>query len=87
MGMVTCLMPYTIIGKWVGVVLLGLGLAWSIYAGIIRPTTKPNPTTTQKADNITNYTYNVTPRSTFGCASIKVYEYDQLKKGVIVNGL
>lgn len=80
-------MPYGTIAKYLGGVLLGLGLAWSIYAGIIRPTTKPNPSTAQAADNISNYVYNVTPKSTFGCASIRVYEYDKLRKGVIVNGL
>jgi len=67
-------MPYLTIGKWVGGVLGGLALAWIFYAGLIRPTTKPNPSTSQKADNITNYVYNTTPKSTFGCATVKVYE-------------
>lgn len=67
-------MIYQTIIKYVGGTLLGLGLAWSIYAGIIRPTTKPNPTTTQRAENITNFTYNNTPRSSFGCATVKIYE-------------
>ena len=34
------------------------GIGWAIYAGIIRPTTKPNPTTTQNAQQIENYQYN-----------------------------
>ena len=35
-------------------VLVFAGLGWAIYAGIIRPTTKPTPTTTQNAREITN---------------------------------
>ena len=30
------------------------GVGWAIYAGIIRPVTKPNASTSQKADAITN---------------------------------
>ncbi len=33
------------------------GIGWAIYAGIIRPVTKPNPTTTQNAKTINNYEY------------------------------
>ncbi len=58
-------MPYLTIAKWVGGVLAGLALAWIVYAGLIRPTTKPNPSTSQKAETITNYTFS--PKSTFGC--------------------
>ena len=38
------------------VLLVIAGLGWAVYAGIIRPTTKPNPSTatSQKADAITN---------------------------------
>jgi hypothetical protein len=61
MGMVTSV-------KWVMGVVLGLGLAWAIYAGIIRPITKPNPSTTQKAEQISNYNYN--SRLSFGCIRI-----------------
>jgi flagellar biosynthesis/type III secretory pathway M-ring protein FliF/YscJ len=56
---------YLTIAKWVGGVLLGLMVAWIVYAGLIRPTTKPNPSTSQNADSIVNYTYS--PRLTFGC--------------------
>ena len=63
-------MPWLTIVKWAGVVGLGLVITWAVYAGIIRPTTKPNPSTTQNAGNITNYTYN--PRLTFGCISWEV---------------
>jgi hypothetical protein len=57
---------YLTIAKWLGGIVGGLALAWIVYAGLIRPTTKPNPTTTQKADNIINY--NLTSRQSFGCS-------------------
>ncbi len=63
---------YLTIAKWVGGALLGLMVAWIVYAGLIRPTTKPPVTTTQKADNIINY--NNYPRISFGCARFNVYE-------------
>ena len=47
------------------------GIGWAIYAGIIRPVTKPNPSTTQNAEQITNY--NFQPKQTFfGCANWKL---------------
>lgn len=52
------------------------GIAWAIYAGIIRPVTKPNPTTTQKAEQITNY--NVRP-SSFGCVNFRIPRTDKVK--------
>jgi hypothetical protein len=52
--------------KIVGAVIGVLAVAWGLYAGLIRPTTKPNPTTTQAADHIHNYTYQPRPLS-FGC--------------------
>lgn len=60
--------------KYAGAVVAGLVIAWAIYAGIIRPVTKPNPTTTQTGENINNY-YN-TPRISFGCAKWSVYGKD-----------
>jgi hypothetical protein len=36
------------------VLLVIAGIGWAVYAGIIRPTTKPNASTSQKADAITN---------------------------------
>ena len=59
-------MNYLTIAKWIGGALLGLILAWIFYAGLIRPTTKPNPSTAQEAQMIINNNYN--PRITFGCA-------------------
>ena len=38
------------------------GIGWAVYAGIIRPVTKPIPTTTQKADKITNNYNNPKPQ-------------------------
>jgi hypothetical protein len=63
-------MNYLTIIKWVGGLLGGLALAWIIYAGLIRPVTKPNPSTTQSAGTIVNY--NTTPKSTFGCNNIRI---------------
>ena len=51
----------------------GLLMAWGLYAGLIRPTTKPNPT--QEAATINNY-YNQ-PR--FGCMRFQVYEREVKK--------
>ena len=42
-----------------------VGIGWAIYAGIIRPVTKPNPTTTQQADSIQNINYNYPERKGF----------------------
>ena len=64
------MIPYLTIGKWVGGILGGLAIGWIVYAGLIRPVTKPNPSTTQSAETIHNY-YN-TPRISFGCARWEV---------------
>ena len=58
--------------KWVGGIVGGLVIAWIVYAGLIRPTTKPNPTTTQNGQNFVNYNYS--PRVSFGCANWRVSE-------------
>jgi hypothetical protein len=63
-------LPYSTITKWVGGIVGGLVFAWIIYAGLIRPTTKPNPTETQTAESIVNY--NTYPKSTFGCNNIRI---------------
>ena len=63
-------MNYLTMAKWAGGIVGGLALAWAIYAGIIRPTTKPNPSTTQEAQTIINY--NVAPKQTFGCSNIRI---------------
>jgi len=63
-------MPYALIGKWVGGIVAGLILAWALYAGIIRPVTKPNPLTKNEAEVINNY-YNQ-PRISFGCANFQI---------------
>jgi hypothetical protein len=63
-----------IIAKWIGVVLGFLGLAWAVYAGIIRPVTKPNPSssTAQEAKEIINYTVTIQPRQSFGCTNFQI---------------
>lgn len=63
-------MKWFAIAKWGGGVLGGLALAWIFYAGLIRPTTKPNPTTTNYAGEIVNY--SIYPRVSFGCANFRI---------------
>lgn len=63
-------MPYLTMAKWVGGIVGGLIIAWIFYAGLIRPTTKPNPTTTQQGEIFINY--NLNPRVSFGCANFKI---------------
>jgi len=63
-------MNWLIVGKWIGGAILGLMLSWIVYAGLIRPVTKPNPSTNQSAESIQNY-YNQ-PRISFGCARWEV---------------
>ncbi len=55
--------------------LLIAGITWCVYVAVIRPHTKPNPTTKEEAENIYHYTYS--PKSTFGCTSVKVREYQE----------
>jgi hypothetical protein len=77
-------MPWLTIIKWAGGILGGLALAWIVYAGLIRPTTKPNPTTTQKADNIINY--NLTSRQSFGCSNFRIQRIpDETKTQITIN--
>jgi len=63
-------MPYLTIGKWIGGIVGGLIIAWIFYAGLIRPTTKPNPSTSQEATNMENY--YTQPKVNFGCIRIEV---------------
>lgn len=56
--------------KWIMGLIGGLILAGLIWL-TIRPHFKPNPTTAQEAQYMTNNTYNITPR--FGCATVKIY--------------
>lgn len=70
MGVVTSIMPYLTIGKWIGGLLGGLAIAWIVYAGLIRPVTKPNPSTSQEATNMENF--NTAPRVGIGCIHIVV---------------
>ena len=74
-------MNYLTLIKWVGGILGGLALAWIVYAGLIRPTTKPNPSTTNQADEIINY-YNQ-PRISFGCAAWNIKPYDKAANNTI----
>ena len=61
------------IAKYAGVVIAGLAIGWAIYAGIIRPTTKPQTTTKQEAEVIINHNYGM-PKVSFGCLNMRIYE-------------
>jgi hypothetical protein len=81
MGMVANIMPYLTIAKWVLGAIGGLAIAWAVYAGIIRPVTKPNPTssTAQQATTIVNYT--IQPRQSFGCTNFRIQKIpDEVKQ-------
>jgi hypothetical protein len=56
---------------WLAVALL-LGICgWGLYAGLIRPVIKPNPSTSNKAETIYQYTYNCKALIGWGCGSCK----------------
>jgi len=57
-------------------VLAGIaGLGWAIYAGIIRPVTKPNPTMRQEAEQIENYTYNYSQPKTVVFLGLDLWDW------------
>ena len=58
------------LGHWVVYFVLSAIVVWGLYAGLIRPVTKPNPTAVQTG-GVSN-TYNIHP--TFGCMSIPVMQ-------------
>ncbi len=58
------------LGHWLVYFILSAVVLWGLYAGIIRPVTKPNPSTKQEAKIINNYTYNIKP--TFGCMRMPI---------------
>jgi hypothetical protein len=66
------------------VLLVVVGLGAAVYFGFIRPTTKPNPTTTQQGEQINNYNYE--PRMTFGCADWRLLRPQLLKGGIDASG-
>jgi hypothetical protein len=63
----------------IGVIAL---IGWSLYVTIIRPHTKPNPTTTENANIIYHFTINVPAKRVFGLggtlwgADIGIVKYD-----------
>lgn len=63
-------MQWLTIAKYIGIAVLALVIGWAIYAGIIRPVVKPNPSTANQAEVIYNYT--IQPRSTFGCSAFLI---------------
>jgi len=58
---------WAILGRWLGhwlvYVILTAGVVWVVYAGMIRPITKPNPT---------QQGVFYTPKVTFGCANFAI---------------
>ena len=67
----------TAMGKATSIVIKGLivvGLialvVWAGYVTFVKPHT--NPTPTQTAESMTNYTYNIKPLFGFGCMRIPV---------------
>ena len=62
------------------VLLVVVGLAWAVYAGIIRPVTKPNPSNTQQGQR-DNYNITVAPKSYFGCQRFDIKKpIEEVKK-------
>ena len=65
-----------------------IGLGWAIYAGIIRPVTKPNPSTTQNAEKIDNIYYYPIKKvfgfgfNLWGC-DIGIVKYDYPKEPIV----
>jgi len=57
------------IAKLLAVIIILGTSAWIFYAGLIRPTTKPNPSTQQLGAK-DNYSYTIAPKQTFGCSTI-----------------
>lgn len=67
--------------RWISVLVWTLvlaGIGWAIYAGIIRPVTKPNPSTTQQGAR-DNYSYTIQPKSYFGCMRIDIKKPEENK--------
>jgi hypothetical protein len=65
--------------KWVIVGIIGLAVlataGWIFYAGLIRPTTKPNPSTRQEGAR-DNYSTTISPKQTFGCMNFKIPKHE-----------
>ncbi len=64
----------TRLAHWLVYMILTAIVLWSAYVTIIKPHTKPTPTTEQRADTINNY--NVKP--TFGCMRFEVMKQGSL---------
>jgi purine-cytosine permease-like protein len=55
------------LGHWLVYLLLTAGVLWAVYVAFIRPHTKPNPTTSEKAETIIHNTYNCKALIGWGC--------------------
>lgn len=65
--------------KVIAIIALIAGLGWAIYAGIIRPVTKPNPTNRQEGQR-DNYNVTIAPKSYFGCMRFDIKKPDDVNK-------
>ena len=63
------------------VLLVIAGICWAVYSAFIKPTTNPNETTSQNAEEIINNT-NAPSAGMLGCASLKVMNYYKAQKPV-----
>ena len=57
------------------------GIGWAIYAGIIRPVTKPNASNKQEGQR-DNYNITIAPKSYFGCMRFDIKKPDEKIKPV-----
>lgn len=54
-------------GHWLIYIIFTAIIGWVFYAGLIRPITKPNPSTQMKAETIINNSYNCKALIGWGC--------------------
>jgi len=63
------------VGRWLGHWLIYVALTalvgWSVYVAVIRPHTKPTPTTSEKAETIVHNNYDCKGLFVIGCGGKK----------------
>ena len=59
---------WALIEPWISWLCIALIGGWTVYAGLIKPVVKPNPTTTNVQSGGVSYTYDFHP--TFGCMRV-----------------
>jgi len=55
------------VSGWIAIILLIAGISWAVYVTAIRPHTKPNATTSEKAETIIHNNYNCKALIGWGC--------------------